>query len=185
MSFSWECGGPYLSFGGSWEWGRKHRGCVLVKWDGFEYCQQNSCASSWQVLFSSLSQKSHPSRSKSHFSTGEAACLLARETEESVRSRNKKATGGGWEGRKDNNSQSKRSDRFSRSSSCIVPDTGTAFFFQLSCLLLSYVPLTLLLCPITYIWLNFFFQKSLMWGQHKMWDLLVSCFTRIKYSYGK
>lgn len=82
-----------------------------------------------EQLFSSLSQKSHPSRSKSHFSTGEAACLLARETEESVRSRNKKATGGGWEGRKDNNSQSKRSDRSSRSSSCIIPDTGTAFFF--------------------------------------------------------
>lgn len=44
-----------------------------------------------------------------------------------MRNRNKKATGGGWESRKNRRSQPRGRDRSSRSISCIIPDTGTAF----------------------------------------------------------
>lgn len=105
--------------------------------------------------------KVQPSRSKSHFSPGEAMCLLARETGDIMRSRNKKATGGGWVGRKNHRSQFRRDYVSSTSTSGVTPDMGIAFV-QLSYLLLSYTPLTLLLHPITYIWLKCFFQKSLI-----------------------
>lgn len=78
-----------------------------------------------------------------------------------MRSRNKKATGGGWVGRKNHRSQFRRDYVSSTSTSGVTPDMGIAFV-QLSYLLLSYTPLTLLLHPITYIWLKCFFQKSLI-----------------------
>lgn len=81
MNFSWEWDRPYLSFGGSWEGRRKHRGHMVVKQDGCEFCQQNSCAGSWQVLVSSVFQKRPAKQKYNHFTTGEPAFLWSAETE--------------------------------------------------------------------------------------------------------
>lgn len=104
---------------------------------------QVGCASSWQGLLSSVSQKSSPSRSKKQLSKGEAVCLSAGEAG----------------GRKNPGFQSKRGQMCPHSASNVIPDTGVTLA-QLYCLLPSPVPLPLMLCTVTYVWLKCFFPKS-------------------------
>lgn len=109
MNFSWEWDGPYLSFGGSWEGRREHRGHMAAKQDGCESCQQSSCAGSWQVLVSSVSQK-RPAKKKYKPFLNRGACFLmtSKNWKYTMRSRNKKSTEGGSESSKNQTSLSTR-----------------------------------------------------------------------------
>lgn len=88
--------------------GEESTEAVASQMDGFESHKQNICASTWQVLLSSMSQK-RPVKQKQKLFLNRGGRFLGsrRNWRSMIRTRNKEATGGGWERRKNHRSQSR------------------------------------------------------------------------------